>query len=186
MMYLNCCYSYPPNPFRNHGPYKVYLFVLLNGMYYVGFLKGNPWGRWRKDYNPELTKAIKDMGGIENVPKFILRSGLSKSEAAFFERLFSVVYHSRWPNGYNKKPCGLGERIAQIDKETFDILRVWPSMHYAAKKLKISHGDISEAANGKRKSAGGFYWCFVDRPWMSYGYIAQEGGKPIDKEEISC
>lgn len=117
------------------------------------------------------------MGGIENVPKYILRFGLSKSEAAYFERAFSVVYHSRWPNGYNKKPCGLGERIAQIDKETGDIIQVWPSMTNAAKKLKISRGDISMAANCKCKSAGGFYWCFVDRPWISYGYTAHEGGK---------
>lgn len=175
MKLLNDYYSYPPNPFNKHGPYCVYLFVLPDRMYYVGSTGGDLCERWRKGYNKNLTKAINDMGGVENVPKYILRSGLSRTEAAFFERMFAIIYHSYWPNGYNKAKCGMGERVLQIDKETSEVIQVWPSMTRAAKELKISQGDISMTVHGKRKSAGGFYWCYADS--LISATIAQEGGE---------
>lgn len=39
---------------------------------------------------------------------------------------------------------------------------IYESVHEAARQTGISNGNISQCCNGKRKSAGGFHWEFVE------------------------
>ena len=41
---------------------------------------------------------------------------------------------------------------------------VYHSMSYAEKETGISYSKISMVCNGKRKTAGGYHWEFVDEP----------------------
>ena len=53
--------------------------------------------------------------------------------------------------------------IAQCDKETNEIIQVFPSIHAAASAIGKSKGcsHLTDAANGKRKSAYGYKWKFI-------------------------
>lgn len=53
------------------------------------------------------------------------------------------------------------KKVAQCDKETGEILAVYPSCHEAAKAISRSHTHIIDVANGKRKTAYGYIWKFV-------------------------
>ena len=43
-----------------------------------------------------------------------------------------------------------------------ELNRIFPSIREAEKELNIENSNISEAANGKRKTAGGYHWEFIE------------------------
>lgn len=54
------------------------------------------------------------------------------------------------------------KKVAQYDKTTNELIKVWDSMHEAQRELGINQGSISECCKEKRKSAGGFIWRYVE------------------------
>lgn len=54
--------------------------------------------------------------------------------------------------------------IEQLDLETDEVLRIYPSGSDAAKLMKVSQGGISQCINGLRKSCYGFRWRAYDGP----------------------
>ena len=44
-----------------------------------------------------------------------------------------------------------------------DLVKVWPSTQEAERQAGFNHGNISEVANGNRKTAHGFIWRYVER-----------------------
>lgn len=42
-----------------------------------------------------------------------------------------------------------------------DLVKVWPSTKEAERQAGFNHGNISQAANGNRKTAHGFIWKYV-------------------------
>lgn len=53
-------------------------------------------------------------------------------------------------------------QVAKIDKQTGEILEIFPSIKEAGRKCG-SASHINEAAHGKRKSACGFYWKIIEQ-----------------------
>lgn len=58
--------------------------------------------------------------------------------------------------------CPNSKKVAQYDKETHDLIKIWDSMHDVERELGINQGHISSCCKGKRKSAGGFVWNYVE------------------------
>lgn len=56
----------------------------------------------------------------------------------------------------NSKP------VYQCDKNTHEILQKFPSIRNAAKICHCSPSNILQVANGKRKTAAGYYWQFMN------------------------
>ncbi len=56
------------------------------------------------------------------------------------------------------KEATVAKRIAQIDKNTGEILRVWPSAREAARQMGVEHINILLVCRGVRKSSCGFKW----------------------------
>ena len=54
------------------------------------------------------------------------------------------------------------KKVAQYDKQAHELIKVWDSMHDVERELGINHSSISECCKGKRKSAGGFVWEYVE------------------------
>lgn len=52
--------------------------------------------------------------------------------------------------------------ICQIDLETGEIIRTWSCAAEAKRQLGIAKGSISACCKGKRKSAGGYIWRYVN------------------------
>ena len=55
-----------------------------------------------------------------------------------------------------------GKPVAQCDKETGEIIKIYPSAKQAGREINGKYTHISEVANGKRKSAYGFCNNHVD------------------------
>lgn len=52
-------------------------------------------------------------------------------------------------------------KIAQLDKETYEIIQIFSGVKDAEKALKVSHGWISKAARSD-KIAYGYRWKFIE------------------------
>lgn len=53
------------------------------------------------------------------------------------------------------------KKVAQYNKQTLELIKIWDSMRDVERELEISHGDISKCCKGKQKSAGGYVWKYV-------------------------
>lgn len=61
-----------------------------------------------------------------------------------------------------KQDCfcdGTSKKVAQVDMKTGEILKVYESANKAYKETGIAH--VGMVANGKRLSAGGYYWKWI-------------------------
>ena len=54
------------------------------------------------------------------------------------------------------------KKIAQYDKQTNELIKIWDSMMDVKRELGINNRNISECCRGKYKSAGGFVWKYVE------------------------
>ena len=63
---------------------------------------------------------------------------------------------------YGKKPEEQKKQIAQYTRNGI-LISTYESMGSAERLLGISHAHISDCCNGKRKTAGGYHWEFVNK-----------------------
>ena len=56
----------------------------------------------------------------------------------------------------------ISKKVAQYDKQTLELIKIWDSMHDIQRELGIAHQSISACCKGKYKSAGGFIWRYVE------------------------
>ena len=72
---------------------------------------------------------------------------------------------SKYNNNYGTRTQRVAEKLSKpifsIDKESGEI-REFPSTMEASRQTGISHGHICDCLKGRRKSAKGFYWHYVD------------------------
>lgn len=60
------------------------------------------------------------------------------------------------------KPVKNSKSVLQLDKETDEIISVYPSMTEAERQLNIYQGTISKCCRGINKTAGGFKWFYKE------------------------
>ena len=53
------------------------------------------------------------------------------------------------------------KQVAQYDKQTLELIKIWDSMIDVQRELGIARSNISNCCKGNRKSAGGFVWKYV-------------------------
>lgn len=58
--------------------------------------------------------------------------------------------------------CPNSKKVAQYDKQTFKLIKVWDSMMDVQRELGIAQQNISKCCKGKLKSAGGFIWKYIE------------------------
>ena len=54
------------------------------------------------------------------------------------------------------------KRVAQYDKKTNELIKIWDYAKQATEELGINHGNIIQCCKGKLKSAGGFVWKYAE------------------------
>ena len=54
------------------------------------------------------------------------------------------------------------KKVAQYNKQTLELIKIWDSMMDVQRELGINNGSISKCCKGKLKSAGGFIWKYVE------------------------
>lgn len=71
--------------------------------------------------------------------------------------------------------------VVQIDKETLEVIKIWPAITTAASKLKIQNIDRAIQRGG---IAGGFFWCDeVDLPNFKPGRRGEKPSEEVCKAE---
>lgn len=58
--------------------------------------------------------------------------------------------------------CPNSKQVAQYDKQTNELIKVWDSMMDVERELGIAHSSISACCKGKLKRAGGYIWEYVE------------------------
>lgn len=99
---------------------------------------------WNEGY--AVTEITKMTGyGYDGVSDFLRSTNVSSKEIK--DRYVNLCKHP----------------VAQIDMVTNEILQVFDSVKSAKRALEISHsGHIADVCNGKRKSASGYFWKYVN------------------------
>lgn len=65
----------------------------------------------------------------------------------------------------------ISKSVFQIDKNTNEIIKEYPSIAEAERQLGISNSHISECCNGKRNIVCGFKWAFKKRGMLKSPFI---------------
>lgn len=73
-----------------------------------------------------------------------------------------------------------GKKVAKLDKKG-NIVKVYNSVLEASKDCKIHNINISHAANGRQKTAGGYAWKFVQNDMKISKKPKKKSSKNIDK-----
>ena len=68
----------------------------------------------------------------------------------------SAKMRQMYSDAAHKKP------VAQIDRKTNEIICIFVGVRNASRMTSISNASISECCRGKRKSAGGYIWKFIE------------------------
>ena len=141
--------------------YCVYKHEAPDGRVYIGITNKNPIKRWKNGFGYRLQivffSAIVKYGW-DNFKHEILFSDLSEEEAILKETELIIKYQSNnIEHGFNIT-LNYKKEVQQIDKVSGVVLAEYSSIAEAEKKTGINNRHISDVCNGKRKSAGGFYW----------------------------
>ena len=54
------------------------------------------------------------------------------------------------------------KKVAQYDRQTLKLIKIWDSMHDVERELGIAYQNICACCKGKQKSAGGYIWKYVE------------------------
>ena len=58
--------------------------------------------------------------------------------------------------------CPNSKKVAQYNKKTNELIKIWDSMADVERELGIANQNISACCKGKQKSAGGFIWEYLE------------------------
>ena len=120
-------------------------------------------------YHSNISELMKKYGVSPNTIKAIIKGVNSGGGVAWPEVNRNRIFPKNRRGGVaiqskkEKWDCfcdGTSKRVAQVDMKTGEILKVYESANGAYKETGIAHAGM--VANGKRLSAGGYYWKWVD------------------------
>lgn len=111
-------------------------------------------GQVRTDYNLIVDLYSKGFSGIEIANQI----GVTKNTVyrALKAKGVKVLSNTETSKKKNSKSIG------QYDKKTMELIHIFPSVADAAKAIGKNHAHISSCAHGKKASAYGYKWKFID------------------------
>ena len=159
-------------------------------------------------YNKHLLRSINKYGYDAFVVDEIIDTAMSMDELNEKE-IYYIKRFDSYKHGFNMsyggdsmsgtarphgKECPTSKKICQISLDG-ELIKIWDCATEASQNLNVNYSCISDVCNGKRKTAGGFVWCFVKDydPNKDYKRVPQikdrgRGTKPVvllsDKNEI--
>lgn len=109
----------------------------------------------RTDYDLIVDLYSKGFTGIEIANQV----GVNKNTVykALKAKGITVLSNTETSKKKNSKSIG------QYDKKTMELIHIFPSVADAAKAMGKNHAHISSCAHGKKASAYGYKWKFIDK-----------------------
>lgn len=165
--------------------YSVYVHTnKTNGKRYVGITRQDPPRRWQKGAGYAGTyfgNAIRKYGW-DGFAHDVLATGLTKESACEMEiRLIAEYKTADKKHGYNISKGGdtcdvitgrrgldnpRHQRVKMIDKDTGEVLQIYPSQTAAAEDLGISRKGITKACVGTNATYMGYRWEYADKDYI--------------------
>lgn len=112
-----------------------------NSKGYNSALGGEGGGMYKKHHTDEAKQKIREAR---------IRDGFTEEHKRHISEAKRGVNHHR------------ARPVYQYSKDG-ELIKIWDYMSLASEELKINKGNIGEACNGNRKSAGGFCWAYEPR-----------------------
>ena len=103
-----------------------------------------------------IYKTYKEIKSITETAKII---GCSKDSV----KIVLENYHVSQKEILNNVKIKSGKAVAMIDKVTGKILKTFINTHEAGRYLGKTHQHIQEVCQGKRKSAYGYFWKYLEK-----------------------
>lgn len=103
------------------------------------------------------TRDYSDMQG-ENNPMY----GKQHSEETRIKISEAIKGENNPMHGKFGSECPNSKKVAQYDKNTLELIKIWDSMRDVERELGIASQSISACCKGKLKSAGGYIWKYVE------------------------
>lgn len=133
------------------GLFEVYIHKTPNNKVYIGITGKEPNKRWKNGkgylYNKHFTNAIKKFGW-DNIEHIIVKSQLTKEEAASLEKALIEKYRANDPeHGYNRSSGG--EFPSEGTKWTDEMKKRNSQSHIGKKNTKEHNLNISKGKKGK-------------------------------------
>lgn len=122
-----------------------------------------------KKVNEETRKKIGEKNKLKNKGKQHSQETRKKMSEKHKGKQFSEETRKKLSDSqkgkknfmFGKKPVNT-KKVAQLDKDTNIIIKIWDSTPDASKELKIERRNICYVCNGKGKTAGGFKWKYYE------------------------
>lgn len=158
----------------------IYIFKKLedNSCVYVG--KHNGSNKYYFTGSCVLNKVYKERGSKwfkNNYKKEVIAFGdFSEDDLNFLEKVYIKSYNTFKGKGYNMTEGGdgaahphtdetkkkIGEfhsiKVAKLDRDTKEVLEVFPSAREAARKMGVNQSTITKAISRDTKNCCGFSW----------------------------
>lgn len=144
----------------------------LNNKTYIGCTV-NPTKRWRNgrgyEKNPVFSRDINTYGW-DSFSHVILLQVEDLNLASLLETELINLYRPEY-NRYHRssksiRPLNTGNSkpVQQISVETGEVINIFPSAAEATRQVPgTDFANISDCCHGRRKTAGGYRWAFVDK-----------------------
>lgn len=88
--------------------------------------------------------------------------GKKQSAKTIEKHRAKIVGHKVSEDTRRKIGISNGKRVAMIESKTNEILKTYDSASEAARVNSLNNSKISSVCRGKRKTAGGFVWKYID------------------------
>lgn len=154
--------------------------------------------RRKRQYNHRIVEAVEQYGFDAFVVDEVFDVAMTAEELNFKEnayiKQFDCICH-----GYNLASAGNAnhkrenlpgqmatwtKRVCQISP-TGELIKIWNSLHEAAKTLGLHQGAMSNVCRGRKETSGGFVWIYESDydPSFDYSRIPKTrgGGKASSK-----
>ena len=149
--------------------YYVYKHTnLIDGKVYIGMSCQKTYKRWKESNylrQPRFGAAIQKFGWT-NFSHEVLFDNLTKEEAERLENITIGLFRSNDERfGYNANSGGSGGSGSSRSKQPVRCIKtgiIYESMSEASRQTGTWKGSISNCCHGKRKTAGGSAWEFVN------------------------
>lgn len=114
-------------------------------------------------YNYPLQKAIREFG-LDNFD-FIIQEECEQEQLKEKELIHyhnnNHNYNQMIPDNYDELYMSNSREVIQINSD-MEIVEIYESINSAAKSNNLNQPTINECCKGKRRSTGGFFWCYLE------------------------
>ena len=158
----------------------------ITGKVYIGQTVRTLQKRWKQHVNAKDSLVIHNSirkYGVENFTVEQIDIACSRDELNKKEIYWISFYNSLYPNGYNLTSGGNQYTLSEKSKEKcgdsfrgkfgkehnrskpvkcIETGKIFGSINEVEREMNIDHRLISRCLVGKRKTTGGYHWCYIE------------------------